>query len=121
MLSINFYSADGIENESVDLSEEFYAWLAHSQFSKIARAKSTLLELEDEAISLPLVELVPDVRRSYIQFLSDAIVEGTKTLLEHLDRPNKTDLLDGDKYRLKKSIALLTLLKNEVYQYIRYY
>lgn len=31
MLSINFYSADGIKNDSVDLSEEFYAWLAHSQ------------------------------------------------------------------------------------------
>ena len=121
MLSINFYSADGIENESVDLSEEFYAWLAHSKFSKIAQAKSTLLELEEEMISLPLVELIPEVRGSYIQFLSDAIVEGTKTLLEHLEQPNKVDVLDDDKYRLRKAIALLTLVKNEAYQYVGYY
>lgn len=121
MLSINFYSADGIENNSVDLSEEFYAWLAHSQFSKIAQAKLTLLELEEETISLPLVELIPEVRGSYIQCLSDAIVEGTKTLLEHLEQPNRADVLHHDKYRLRKSIALLNPIKNEVYQYVCYY
>ena len=121
MLSIIFYSADGIENDSVDLSEEFYAWLAHSQFSKIAQAKSTLLELEEETISLPLVELIPEIRVSYIQFLNDTILEGTKTLLEHLEQPNTADVLDDDKYRLRKAIALLTLVKNEVYQYVGYY
>jgi hypothetical protein len=121
MLSINFYSADGIENDSVDLSEDFYTWLAQSNFSKIAQAKSTILELEEETISLPLVELVPEVRVSYIAFLSDAIVEGTKTLLEHLEQANSGEMLGDDKYRLRKSIALLTLLKNEVYQYVGYY
>ncbi len=121
MLSINFYSADGIENDSVDLSEEFYASLAHSRFSKIAEATSTLLALEEETISLPLVELVPEVRSGYIQFLSDAIVEGTKTLLEHLDRANTANIIEDDKYRLKTSIALLTLFKNEGYRYLGYY
>ncbi|HBE17159.1 MAG TPA: hypothetical protein DEG17_20360 [Cyanobacteria bacterium UBA11149] len=105
----------------MDLSEEFYAWLAHSQFSKIAQAKSTLLELEEEMISVPLVELIPETRGSYIQFLSDRIVEGTKTLLEHLEQPNPADLLDDDKYRLKKAIAILNLVKNQVYQYVGYY
>ncbi len=121
MLSINLYSADGIENDSVDLSEEFYAWLSYSKFSKIAQATSTILELEDETISLPLVKLVPEVRGSYIQFLSEAIVEGTKTLLEHLEQPNTADVIHDDKYRLKKSLALLNLVKNEVYQYLGYY
>jgi hypothetical protein len=48
-------------------------------------------------------------------------VAGTKTLLEHLEQPNTADVLDDDKYRLKKAIALLTLVKNEVYQYVCYY
>jgi len=64
---------------------------------------------------------VPQVRVSYIQFLGDAIVEGTKTLLEHLEQTNTADVLDDDKYRLKKAIALLSLVKNEVYQYVGYY
>ncbi|MEQ9626099.1 hypothetical protein [Coleofasciculus chthonoplastes] len=63
------------------------------------------MELEEETISLPLVELVPEIRGSYIQFLSDTIVEGTKTLLEHLEQPNTADVLDDDKYRLRKAIA----------------
>ncbi|MCP2730643.1 hypothetical protein [Limnofasciculus baicalensis] len=76
--------------------------------------------LHDNSV-LPLVELIPEVRGSYIQFLSDGIVEGTKTLLEHLEQPNRADLIDNDKYRLRKALAILTLVKNEVYQYVCYY
>lgn len=121
MLSINFYAADGIENASLDLSEEFYTWLAHSEFSKIAQAQIVPLQLEEAIVPLPLVELLPEVRRNYVRFLSDAIVAGTKTILEHLEHPDLTHELHNDKYRLKKLITLLDLLKHERYQYIGYY
>lgn len=121
MLSINFYAANGIENESVDVSEGFYTWLAQSEFSKVAEAQSTPLELEDEIVPLPLVKLLPEVREGYIQFLSDAIVEGTRKIINHLEPPYLTNELETEKYWLRKLLELLDRIKHEGYQYIGYY
>lgn len=120
MLSVSFYSSDGVKNNSVSLSDELYAWLARSDFSKISAAQPVTLELEEEMVSLPLVDLQNSTRNAYIDFLGEVIVAGTKLILEHLEN-QLMDEVGNDKYRLRKLLDLLDLFKDTSYRYVRYY
>lgn len=119
MLSICFYSANGSQNHSVSMSESFYEWLAYSQFSKISQARSVTLELDEEKVSLPVVDLAEDIRSRYLVFLSESIVLGTRAMLEHLE--GQIGEFEEDKYRLTKLLEMLDLFKDQAYRYVRYY
>jgi hypothetical protein len=119
MLSVCFYSASGAKNHSVSMSESFYEWLAYSPFSKISQARSVTLELDEEQVSLPVVDLAEEIRSRYLAFLSEAIVSGTRAMLEHLEGP--VGAVEDDKYRLGKLLEMLDLFKDQAYRYVRYY
>jgi hypothetical protein len=119
MLSICLYSANGAKNHSVSMSESFYEWLAYSQFSKISEAQSVTLDLDDEAVSLPVVELAEETRSRYLAFLSESIVVGARAMLEHLE--GQGGAVEEDKYRLGKLLEMLDLFGDQAYRYVRYY
>ena len=48
MLSISFLSDDGKESRSIRVIDDFYEWLARSEFSKLVRSQVTRIELEGE-------------------------------------------------------------------------
>ena len=48
MLSISFLSDDGKENRSIRVIDDFYEWLARSEFSTSVRSQVTRIELEGE-------------------------------------------------------------------------
>jgi hypothetical protein len=127
MLSVCFYSDNGSKNHSVSMSEAFYEWLAYSQFSKISQARSVTLELDEEQVSLPVVDLAEETRSRYLAFLSESIlrrrgyanVVGTRAMLEHLE--GQGEAVEDDKYRLGKLLEMLDLFKDQAYRYVRYY
>jgi hypothetical protein len=119
MLSVCFYSDNGSKNHSVSMSEVFYEWLAYSQFSKISQARSVTLELDEEQVSLPVVDLAEENRSRYLAFLSESIVVGTRAMLEHLE--GQGGAVEDDKYRLGKLLEMLDLFKDQAYRYVRYY
>jgi hypothetical protein len=72
-----------------------------------------------EQLSLPVVDLVEDIRSRYLAFLSEAIVLGTRAMLERLE--GQGGAAEEDQYRLGKLLEMLDLFKDQAYRYVRYY
>ena len=119
MLSISFYSSNGQTNHSIRVIDDFYEWLARSEFSKLGRSQQTQLEIEGETAELPLVPLVTETRSRLIEFFSERIFSETRSMLGDLDRSTPQSELTIKTYRLKKLLELLDCLKSETYQYLQ--
>lgn len=125
----------GQANHSVQVSDDFYEWLARcatsdhgsSDFSKLGRSQQTKLEIEGETAELPLVPLVAETRSKLIELFSERIFSETRfpfreampTMLGELDRLTPQPELSTKTYRLKKLLEVLDCLKSETYQYLQ--
>jgi hypothetical protein len=119
MLSISFYAGNGQASHSIRVIDDFYEWLARSEFSKLGRSQQTQIELEGETAELPLVPLVAETRSKLIEFFSEHIFSETRSMLGDLDRSLPQTELMTKTYRLKKLLELLDCLKSETYQYLQ--
>ena len=119
MLSISFLSDDGKESRSIRVIDDFYEWLARSEFSKLARSQVTRIELEGEMAELPLVPLVAETRSGLIDFLSETIFRETRSMLGDLEQSVVQSELSVKTYRLKKLLEILDCMKSSVYQYLQ--
>jgi hypothetical protein len=119
MLSISFYSGNGQSTHSIRVIDDFYEWLALSEFSKLGRSQPTPIEIEGEPAELPLVHLVAETRSKLIAFFSDSIVQETRVMLGDIENstPPKELALKTD--RLRKLLELLDCLKRGMYQYLQ--
>ncbi|MEO0433888.1 MAG: hypothetical protein AAF151_19560 [Cyanobacteria bacterium J06656_5] len=116
MLDIEFFSGDKQPMCRVEVADAFLLWLARTEFARIGEETATDLSINGESLTLPLVQLAPLTRRTFVEFFTDSVVVHTKQILLQLeqDRP-QAELV----YRLKKLIELLDCLKNEEYQYLQ--
>jgi hypothetical protein len=119
MLSISFYSGDGQSIHSIRVIDEFYEWLARSEFARLGRSQLTTLEIEGESAELPLVILGSETRSRLIEFFSDCIFQETRLVLGDLENAVPQFDLHVKTYRLKKLLEFIDCLKNGVYQYLQ--
>jgi hypothetical protein len=118
MLSISFYSKNGNSPKSIRVIEDFYEWLAKSDFSKVGQSERTDVEVEGEKVVLPLVPLCNANRKNLISFFSSAIQSETTALLKQLEIEHETSI-SSRTYRLRKMLELVDCLKSESYQYLQ--
>lgn len=81
MLDLTFYSQDKEEAEIVEVSEDFYEWLARSEFSRIGQSEVREMKVDGEPIEVPVVSLERMNRRKLSDFFRDAIVEESDEML----------------------------------------
>lgn len=120
MLDISFYTTNGSESETVDVGETLYEWLAKSDFSKIGgESIDTEIYLDEENVTLPLVELNQEIRQQLKKMFSQEIISESDAVLTKLgDSPSKEEYQAGT-YRLRKMLELLKCVENENYQYLQ--
>jgi len=119
MLDISFYTKNGEPPYSVEVTENFYKWLAKSDFSQIGKSVPRKIKVEGEEEKLPLVELGKGNRKKLIIFFREAIIGETKAVFTQLgDSPSKKEYQEGT-YRLRMLLELLECLENEKYEYLQ--
>lgn len=119
MLDIIFYSVAEPHAEYVDLSEDFYAWLSYSEFSKIGQSEPSELEIDGEYMSLPLIALGETTRSAFSRFLRAAIVEESDQVLDRLTESVPKEDYQRLTYRLRKLQELRKCVENKSYQYLQ--
>ncbi|MBE9187100.1 MAG: hypothetical protein WBA89_11485 [Microcoleus sp.] len=103
----------------VGMSEDFYGWLAKSEFSKIGKSVPRNILIDEEEEKLPVVELDRDIRQKLRNFFRDAIICESDTVLTKLgDSPLKEEY-QAATYRLRKLLDLLKCVENQDYQYLQ--
>ncbi len=119
MLDLIFYPAKDDAPNYIELSEDFYEWLAKSEFSKIGKSVSTTMTIDGEEEVLPLVELEPDNRSKFRNFLIEEIVGESDLMLTKLgDSPSKNEYQTAS-YKLRKLQELRKCLENKNYLYLQ--
>jgi hypothetical protein len=120
MLDIIFYGLKtDLPPHYVEMSEDFYEWLAKSEFSKIGKSVPRNISIDGEDEKLPVVELDRDIRQQFRNFFRDVIVWESDNVLAKLgDSPLKEQYRAGT-YRLRKLLDLLKCVENENYQYLQ--
>jgi hypothetical protein len=119
MLSLHFYSAHGHPPHSIRVAEDFYEWLAKSDFSALGQSSATEIEIEGETVCLPLIKLEVPTRQKLVTFFSETIFSETREVLAELERATtQADILPRA-YRLKKLLELLDCVKVESYDYFQ--
>lgn len=119
MLDLIFYPAKDNTPHYIELSEDFYEWLAKSEFSKIGESLSKTMTIDGEEEVLPLVELEPDNRSKLRNFLIEEIVGESDRMLAKLgDSPSKNEYQTAS-YKLRKLQELRKCLENKNYLYLQ--
>ena len=119
MLDIIFYPKNGEPAHYIEVSEDFYEWLAKSQFSKIGKSVSRKVVIDDEEDTIPLVKLGKENRKKLRNFFLEAITEESDAVITKLgDSPSKQEYLDCT-YRLKMLQELRKSLENPKYEYLQ--
>ena len=119
MLDISFYTKNGQSPYSVEITDNFYEWLAKSDFSKIGKSLPRKIEVEGEEEKLFLVQLGKDTRKKLKAFLLEAISQESDAMLTQLgDSPSKKEYQDAT-YHLRKLQELRKCVENEKYQYLQ--
>lgn len=119
MLSISFFSNNGQKSHSIRVIDDFYEWLARSEFSKLIRSQVMNIELEGEMAELRLVDLGTETRSQLIDFLSETIFRETRSMLGDLELSIAQPELSMKTYRLKKLLEMLDCMKSGIYQYLQ--
>lgn len=116
MLDIEFFSRDKQPMCRVEVADTFLLWLARTDFARIGEEAATDLSINGEELTLPLVQLAPSTRKTFVEFFTESVVSHSKQILLQLEQDSlQSELV----YRLKKLIELLDCLKNEDYQYLQ--
>ncbi len=119
MLDIGFISKDGSLTNSVELTEDFYFWLAKSEFSKIGKSVRRKIQIDGEEDKLSVVQLSKGNSKKLKQFFRDEVVRESDAVITKLgDSPSKEEYQAGT-YRLRKMLELLKCVENENYQYLQ--
>lgn len=130
-MDISFYQMNG-SSETVEVSENFYEWLAKSSFSKIDKSKEIEIIIEGDKVKLPLVQLNLENRNRYIHFLLEEIAEESNNLIIKIEKKiyeqerhilkasAPSDSIEIPIYRIKKLKELKTFFQDERFVYLEY-
>ncbi|MEQ8975905.1 MAG: hypothetical protein RIE73_36665 [Coleofasciculus sp. C1-SOL-03] len=119
MLNINFYGKNGQSSQSIRMVEDFYQWLAYSDFAQVGRSKMTTICLDGEEVELPLIHLSSTTRSMLIACFNEMILKETEAMLVDLEKTISQEILSGRTYRLKKLLKLLNCCKNSRFIYLQ--
>jgi hypothetical protein len=118
MLDISFYSHKNEVAETIELSQEFYDWLSHSDFPKIGRAEEKEMKADGEAVQVSVVLLEGEYRRRFSDFFRDAIVKESDGMLNKLgSSPSKEEYVNASS-KLRTMQELRKCIENEKFKYI---
>ncbi len=122
MLDIAFYSQDKEEAEAIEVSNDFYEWLARSEFARIGKSELKEMKVDGEPVEVPVIKLEGINRRQLSDFFRNAIVEESDAMLEQLS--SSLSNLSKEEYqdvthRLFLMQQLRKQIENEEYKYIQ--
>lgn len=119
MLDMSFYTKNDQPPYIVEVADNFYEWLAKSDFSKIGKSCTRKIKIEGEEEKLPLVLLGKKNRQKLRTFLLEEISKESDVMLTKLgDSPSKKEYQDAS-YHLSKLLELRKCVENEEYQYLQ--
>ncbi|MBF2027335.1 MAG: hypothetical protein IGS48_11280 [Oscillatoriales cyanobacterium C42_A2020_001] len=119
MIDIIFFSQDKEEVKSIEVSTEFYQWLARSEFSRIGKSEEHDMTIDGESVTVPVIQLEGNYRRKFSDFFRDAIVQESDLVLEALSEiASKTDYQQMI-YRLSTLQKLRKTIEDEQYKYLQ--
>lgn len=119
MLSINFFSNGDYPPHSIRVVDQFYEWLARSEFASVGQTAQVEIEVDEEPVNLPLVRLDDFTRQSFIQTLSETFFQETRRMLGEMERGLATEGLGEQAHRLRLLLEMLDCLKNPAYEYLQ--
>ncbi len=119
MLDISFYANNAQLPYSVEVTENFYEWLAKSEFSKIGKSVPKKIKIEGEDQKLELVQLSKGNRKKLKDFFSKAIVHESMVVRDRLGESPSTKEYQSESYCLWRMQDLLKCVENEKYQYLQ--
>lgn len=119
MLDISFYANNDQPSYSVEVTENFYEWLAKSEFSKIGKSVARKIKIEGEEEKRDLVQLSKGNRKKFKDFFSKAIVHESMIVRDKLGDSPSVKEYQAENYRLWKLQDLLKGVENEKYQYLQ--
>jgi hypothetical protein len=119
MLDITFYSQDKEEAKIIEVSEDFYEWLARSEFSRIGKSEVQEMKIDGELIEVPVVQLEGMNRRKLSDFFRDAIVEESDEMLNQLNRSQSKEEYRDVTHKLSLLQKLRKQIENEQYKYLQ--
>jgi len=118
MLDVSFYSQGQESVAPIEIPEDFYEWLAKSDFSKIGLSEKREMKIDDEPEQVDVVVLDWETRRKYSDFFRDEIVKQSDQMLEKLgDSPSKEEYSPFYS-RLKLLQDLRKQIENETVKYL---
>ncbi len=122
MLDVSFYSPYGKPPITVDVSEPFYEWLLHTDFSEIGISRPKMVDIDGEHIEIRVVDLDKGNirnRQRFREFLVEVIVQEANTMLQHLGSAPSQDEYQEATYRLRKLQQLRLCVEDENYQFLQ--
>ena len=117
MLDISFYSQEKKPIETMEITQDFYDWLAKSDFSRIGKSEEREMEGDGEVVKTSVVLLEGENRRKFSDFFRDAIVQESDRMLSGLgESPSKEEYRKASS-RLKNLQELRKYIENEKFKY----
>ncbi|HAZ46506.1 MAG TPA: hypothetical protein DDW76_01900 [Cyanobacteria bacterium UBA11369] len=121
MLDITFYSGDKEEAEVIEVSDDFYHWLARSEFSRIGKSEIKEMKVDGEPVEVAVIQLEGMNRRKLSDFFRDAIVQETDEMLDKLGSSPSKEAYQEATYRLLLLQRLRKQIEKEQYKYFQRY
>ena len=118
MLSFSFYLDNGEEEEIVDIPDELYQWLTHSEFSKIGQSEERDVKIDGEITKIAVVPLMGSNRRKLSNFFRDAIVQESDRMLNQLSHSSSKEDYLAVSYTLRILQNLRKLIEDEQFKYL---
>lgn len=119
MLDITFYLHNKEEAEAIEISDDFYHWLAQSEFSKIGQPQIQEITVDGEKNKVSAIKLEDMNRRIFSDFFHNAIVQETEELLGYLENSSSEQDYQDATYRLRILQNLRKCIENEEYKYFQ--
>jgi len=119
MLDIAFYSQDREEAEAIEVSNNFYEWLARSEFARIGKSELKEMKVDGERVEVPVIALEGINRRQLSDFFRSAIFEESDAMLEQLSSSLSKEEYQEVTYRLFLLQQLRKQIENEQYKYLQ--
>ena len=102
-----------------EFSDDFFLYLAKSDFSNIRSAKAEKITIDDEPIELKLVYLSSFIRKVLIDFLQGELVNIVEECMSNLgDSPSKSEFKEYTE-DLKELVRFIKALNLSKYSYLK--
>ncbi|GAK52083.1 hypothetical protein U14_03330 [Candidatus Moduliflexus flocculans] len=122
MLDISLYSKMGKPPITIDVSENFYAWLIQSDFAEIGVTRPQTIMIDGEEQAVDVIDLTKGKisnRQRLREFLIEVMAQEVHEMFKRLgETPTKKEYQEAT-YNLKKLQQLKLSIEDEAYQFLQ--